>query len=133
LQVEFNTSGSYVTAYEILNGDLGPDNACAQTCVDLTALDPLAAMNPNLLIRFTWMVEQRRFEIDNIEVRGSDARCDAVQLGIFQLSPVTALGGGNYQLDVFLNRGRTTQGTLECTWNSGGAPVRGNDALQFQF
>ncbi len=129
-RVEFNASGTFVTAYEV-SGNLGPDNVCAQQCVDLSALDPAAAGNPNLRIRFSWSVQSRKFALDDVVVRESGSRCDAGALGYLLLSDISGEGAGGYEIQLLNRRPGALHATLECVWNEGGTAVRASDTIVF--
>jgi hypothetical protein len=127
-RVEFSTAGTFQTAYEV-TGNLGPDYVCSERCVDLSDLDPAAANNPNLRIRFSWTVQSRKAALDDIVVREVGSRCDAGELGHVITSDVSASAPGTYEIQILNQRQRTIRGTLECVWNGGGTAVKASDTF----
>jgi hypothetical protein len=99
--------------------------------VDLTAIEPAVAGNPNLVIRFQVQSTQNRVGLDDIRVLGT-VRCDAAPLGIVNLGSAAENPPGQYSVDLTCLRGKPTRGVLECSWTGTDPPRTASDTFLFQ-
>ena len=96
----------------------GRMNQCVRSCVDLTALDPAAAGNPELRIRFGLAATANSSGLSKITVSGPPS-CDASTLGLIGVLPVEA-SGGSYRVPLVNGRpGRPLHGRIQCNWTGG--------------
>ena len=127
--IEFDTGGGagFEFAWESTESVLY-DVGCEEFCVDLAAINPEAAANPALVIRFTVDAIDNNVWFDEISVGGAST-CDA--MGTLSTSQVT------YDIDVYETT--ITNGTmknypvrLECTWSGSDQTVTAHDNFTFQ-
>ncbi len=128
LSVEFNTGGSadWQTAY-FSDGGLTLQNECVKMCVDLAAIDPAAAGNPALLIRFTIDSLDKYVLLDDISV-GGDERCS----GANRLQTGQVVEQGNhYYLDIDDLGGKNYPVQVECSISVGGQTIYASDDFSY--
>lgn len=114
LLVEFDAGSGWRTAW-VLDGDPGQDGTCAESCVDLTALDQAAARNPALGIRFTLTSAADPVVLDHVVLSGS-SWCDAT--GSLDAAPLQDEGGGSYRFDVGNPGAASALAEVVCRWEA---------------
>jgi hypothetical protein len=100
---------------------------CAQNCRELTAVDPAAAQNPALKIRFSLEATNNAVMLDDISVSGPK-RCDAA--GTVQSGAVTP-SASDYDINVTNSGGTPCLVQLECDWGGVDPPVTASDSFRF--
>jgi hypothetical protein len=124
--VEFNTGTVWQEAYrdedETVYGAV-----CMKICRDLTAIDPAAAANPSLKIRFDMTPLNNAVMLDDITVSGPE-RCDAT--GLLQAGAVSP-AANDYAVDVGNPGDIPYQIQLECDWGLLDPPVTASDSFRF--
>ena len=129
IQVEIDTGSGWQEAWYWEQG-LSFGGACVDVCVNLTDLDPAAARNPSLQIRFTVQAsEDTSVYIDDIVLDGATL-CDGA--GSLRLGAPSDGGGGSYTIEVDNEVGRQLWGELSCSWDSPPEPVSGSDGTWFR-
>ena len=129
-EVEFDTNNgdgwqpAYWNAGNIMYG-----SGCDRICRDLAALDPTAAGNPDLRIRFSAQGSAGSVYIDDISVSGPDL-CDAT--GLIQAGALTP-GASDYQVNVDNPGGIPYQVMLECRWDGAGPEAAASDSFLFRM
>ncbi|HUU00415.1 MAG TPA: MopE-related protein [Myxococcota bacterium] len=124
--VEFNTGTGWQPAYSSSAG-LTLQDECLMMCIDLASIDPAAASNPDLLIRFTVDSLNNYVLLDDITV-GGDARCDSANT--LQTSPITEQAG-QYWLDVDNLGGKNYPVQVECSLSVGGQTIFTTDDFSY--
>ncbi len=129
LQVEIDTGTGWQEAWYWEQG-LSFGGACVDVCLNLSDIDPAAARNPALQIRFTLQSSDtsRSIYIDDIVLDGA-VLCDGT--GSASAGTVSDDGGGSYSLDLSDTAGTPMWVELSCSWDSPPAPVTGSDGTRF--
>jgi len=126
---QFDTgTGTWQDAYWNA-GNIMYGSGCDRICRDLALLDPAAAGNPDLKVRFIAQGSAGSVFIDDISVSGPD-RCGAT--GLIQAGAVTP-GTNDYQVDVTNSSGTPYQVMLECRWDGAGPAAADSDSFLFQM
>jgi hypothetical protein len=129
-EVQFDTNNgdgwqpAYWNAGNIMYG-----SGCDRICRDLALLDPTAAGNPDLKVRFTAQGSAGSVYIDDISVSGPD-RCDAN--GLIQTGALTPQPN-DYSVDVSNPSGIPYQVMLECRWSGAGPEASDSDSFLFRM
>ncbi|MFH1437969.1 MAG: hypothetical protein ABIJ56_19835 [Pseudomonadota bacterium] len=129
LHVEFDAGSGWQTAW-LQTGNLGPNQTCMGLCADLTQINPAAARNPALAIRFSVSTTDsgNQIDIDNISLSGS-VTCDySASVGIGDISDD---GGGSYSFTVTDTGGTPIVAAVVCSWDSPPVPVSDYAVIEF--
>jgi hypothetical protein len=129
-EVEFDTGAGtgWQPAYQNA-GKIKYGGDCDEICRNLAALDPAAAGNSNLKIRFHLDDLSGTIYLDDIVVSGPK-RCDAT--GLLQAGAVTVMPAVNvYTVDVSNPGDVPYLVQLECDWGHLDPPVTASDSFRF--
>ncbi len=131
LDVQISTNGVDWTDAWNFSGDQGPDQSCGEVCVNLTDLDPAAAENPALGLRFAMYSSQDPLYLDHITVRGAEI-CDAA--GVSELGAFGDNADGTYTFTARDTAGIPIDVDITCTWDDPppGQEVSRSTALSFE-
>jgi hypothetical protein len=127
-EVEINAGTIWKSAYWNA-GNIMYGAGCDRICRDLAALDPAAAGNPDLRIRFSAIGSAGSVYIDDISVSGPDL-CDAT--GLIQSGAVTPVAS-DYEVNVTNPGGTPYQVMLECRWTGAGPEAADSDSFLFRM
>jgi hypothetical protein len=123
IEVSFMTGSTWWSAWYWEN-EWGPDGDCRRVCLNLSDLDPFAARNRSLQIRFTLSssnTDEHVF-IDDIVVDGA-VYCDGS--GSVSTGAITDTGGGSYSFDMSDDAGVPLGGYAICSWDTPPDPIFG--------
>ena len=126
--VEFDAGTGWQTAYWNA-GNIMYGAGCDQICRDLAALDPAAAGNPALKVRFHAEGSAGAIFVDDISVSGPE-RCDAT--GLLQSGAVTP-AANDYTVNVGSPGGTPYLVMLECDWGGLSPAVTASDSFRFRL
>lgn len=122
IEIDFNAVDTGDDWEEVWYPDdnVGPDETCRHTCVNLSDINPAVAHNPNLWLRF-YLDSGRAYAfgqyiLDDILLTGAQY-CDGE--GFMELGSFVETGGGFYNFTVTNLLGTHVSPDIYCTW---GAP-----------
>jgi hypothetical protein len=95
-------------------GDQEPDQSCQEVCVNLTDVDPNAANNDDLRLRFYMYSGRDPLYLDQITLRGAEI-CDAA--GAVDLSAIIDNLDGTYTFTAQDTAGIAIDVDITCTWD----------------
>ncbi len=132
VQFDLTDGSGWQTLWE-MSGNLGDDNTCRQVCLNLSDVDPDAAANPSLWIRFflnsNRLYATGHYVLDDILLSGSPF-CDGSSW--VSLGPVTETGGGIYDFTVTRATATKVSPVVTCSWGTPPAPLRDRAVIDFQ-
>ena len=132
VQVDTTGGGGWQTVWQ-MDGNLGDDSTCRQTCVNLSDMDLDVAANPSLWISFNLNSNRAyvtgHYVLDDIGLTGSPF-CDGSSM--LDLSPVTETGGGIYDFTVTRPTGAIVSPVVTCTWGASPSSVRDRVIIDFR-
>ncbi|MBW2264111.1 MAG: hypothetical protein JRG91_19275, partial [Deltaproteobacteria bacterium] len=131
IQVTFDTDdGTGFQEAWYWEDEWGPDGACRRVCLHLTDIDPAAARNPDLRIRFEMRSDasDRYVFIDDIVVDGA-VYCDGT--GSVSTTSLTEAGSGSYDFLLSDDAGVPMGAYAVCTWDTATPPVIGAGGTWF--
>jgi hypothetical protein len=105
--------------------------SCSRVCLRLSDIDPAAARNPGLSIRFELHSgdSDERVFIDDVVVDGA-VGCTGP--GTASTGTITDTGGGSYSFDLTDDAGTQLSARVTCTWGSEPHTVSGSDSTLFR-
>jgi cysteine-rich repeat protein len=130
IAVQFSTDGgsTWRSAW-YQEQEMTLDGFCAHPCVSLSALDPDAARNPDMKIRFTLRSDGQAVTVDDITVSGAVFYSAG---GTLAIDPVTETGvPGIYGVVVHDAAGEQMTAQPSCSWDDPAVPVSGWDEISF--
>jgi len=129
IHAEFSVDGGETWAaawYQEKN--MTPDGTCRNICVNLSNIDGAVSRNPDMKIRFTLRSDNKKVDIDDIEVFGA-VFCDAA--GRVVLGAIEEDTPGHYQFSVTNLTGDPLLVMVHCRWDDPPRPVEGTFNIHF--
>ena len=128
--MEMDAGSGWEVAYSYLGPASSDEDICAERCVELTGVNPAAADNPFLGLRFTIMALDERVHFDDIRLSGQ-ALCDVTGSGLLRVDPLVQDSSDQYSIEIDNLDGRPFGVTVRCAWDERDPAVTGSDSFEF--